>query len=76
MNQLNLIQNFVRKPLNFSVCHLKFFFLRIEDNKGMAGTSNLRLIIGDRNDNPMKPGASSIFVYNYEGSAPDTEIGR
>ena len=42
----------------------------------MAGTSNLRLIIGDRNDNPMKPGASSIFVYNYEGSAPDTEIGR
>ena len=50
--------------------------LRIEDNKGMAGTSNLRLIIGDRNDNPMKPGASSIFVYNYEGSAPDTEIGR
>ena len=25
---------------------------------------------------PMVPGASSIFVNNYEGRAPDTEIGR
>jgi len=50
--------------------------IRIEDNKGMAATSILRLVIGDRNDNAMKPGASTIFVYNYEGRAPDTEIGR
>ena len=50
--------------------------ITIEDNKGLAATSILKLIIGDRNDNPMKPGTSSIFVYNYEGKAPDTEIGR
>ena len=50
--------------------------IRIADNKGMAATSILKLIIGDVNDNPMSPGASSIFVYNYEGRAPDTEIGR
>merc|ERR1719312_257399 len=50
--------------------------IRIEDNKGMAATSILTLVIGDKNDNPMRPGASSIFVYNYEGRAPDTEIGR
>ena len=41
--------------------------VRIEDNKGMAATSELRLVIGDVNDNPMAPGASSVFVYNYEG---------
>ena len=50
--------------------------IRVEDNQGMAATSVLRLVIGDKNDNPMAPGASSIFVYNYEGRAPDTEIGR
>lgn len=32
--------------------------------------------MGDKNDNPMRPGESEIFVYNYEGKAPDTEIGR
>jgi len=35
-----------------------------------------KLTIGDKNDNPMKQGESEIFVYNYEGKAPDTEIGR
>ena len=50
--------------------------IRVEDNQGMAGTSFLTLVIGDKNDNPMAPGASSIFVYNYEGLAPDTAIGR
>ncbi|XP_066996058.2 DE-cadherin [Anabrus simplex] len=42
----------------------------------MTGTSTLTVVIGDVNDNPMKPGKSSIFVYNYKGEAPDTHIGR
>lgn len=42
----------------------------------MTGTSTLTVIIGDENDNPMQEGTSSIFVYNYRGEAPDTEIGR
>ena len=41
-----------------------------------TGTSTLTVIIGDVNDNPMAEGSSSIFVYNYKGEAPDTEIGR
>ncbi|XP_015609986.1 DE-cadherin [Cephus cinctus] len=42
----------------------------------MTGTSTLTVIIGDRNDNAMQEGSSSIFVYNYKGETPDTEIGR
>ncbi|XP_054009965.1 DE-cadherin isoform X1 [Hylaeus anthracinus] len=42
----------------------------------MTGTSTLTVIIGDKNDNPMSEGSSSIFVYNYKGDAPNTEIGR
>lgn len=42
----------------------------------MRNVSILHLIIGDVNDNPMKEGESKIFVYNYKGEAPDTEIGR
>ncbi|KAI5705756.1 hypothetical protein M8J75_001445 [Diaphorina citri] len=42
----------------------------------MTGTSILTVIIGDQNDNPMKFGQSSIFVYNYKGENPDTEVGR
>lgn len=46
------------------------------DHKNLCAVSNLRLTIGDVNDNPMQPGSSEIFVYNYEGLAPDTQIGR
>lgn len=42
----------------------------------MTGTSTLTVEIGDVNDNPMKEGHSSIFVYNYKGEVPNTEIGR
>lgn len=42
----------------------------------MKNVSILHLIIGDVNDNEMQSGQSSIFVYNYKGEAPDTEIGR
>jgi hypothetical protein len=41
-----------------------------------SNVSFLHLIIGDVNDNDMKAGESSIFVYNYKGEAPDTDIGR
>ncbi|XP_014469556.1 PREDICTED: DE-cadherin isoform X2 [Dinoponera quadriceps] len=42
----------------------------------MTGTSTLTVIIGDENDNPMQEGSSSIFVYNYKGESPNTQIGR
>ncbi|KAK0172407.1 hypothetical protein PV328_005726 [Microctonus aethiopoides] len=42
----------------------------------MAGTSTLTVVIGDINDNKMQPGSKDIFVYNYAGQSPDTEIGR
>lgn len=42
----------------------------------MTGTSTLQVIIGDENDNDMKPGRSSIFVYTYKSASPDMEIGR
>jgi hypothetical protein len=42
----------------------------------MTGTSTLMVEIGDVNDNAMKEGHSSIFVYNYKGEAPETKIGR
>lgn len=32
----------------------------------MTGTSTLTLIVSDENDNAMKSGESSIFVYNYK----------
>jgi len=34
--------------------------------KNLTGISILHIIIGDENDNEMKPGESSIFVYNYK----------
>ncbi|XP_076295603.1 DE-cadherin isoform X2 [Lasioglossum baleicum] len=52
--------------------------IAITDNgkPAMTGTSTLTVIIGDENDNEMSSGSSSIFVYNYKGEAPATEIGR
>ena len=50
--------------------------INICDHKNLCGVSDLKLIIGDENDNPMNPGSSEIFVYNYEGRAPETDIGR
>lgn len=42
----------------------------------LSATSTLTVVIGDLNDNPMSDGSSSILVYNYRNSLPDTEIGR
>ncbi|KAG5874266.1 hypothetical protein JTB14_028073 [Gonioctena quinquepunctata] len=43
----------------------------------LSGTSILRVIIGDRNDNEASDGESSIFVYKYvNGPDRDIEIGR
>lgn len=42
-----------------------------------SGTSILRVIIGDENDNKAEDGESSIFVYKYEkGTVDEIEIGR
>ncbi|XP_059477254.1 DE-cadherin isoform X2 [Neocloeon triangulifer] len=40
-----------------------------------TGTSTLTVVIGDENDNPMRPGSSEIFVYNYKGLS-NSVIGR
>uniref|UniRef100_A0A182N916 Cadherin n=1 Tax=Anopheles dirus TaxID=7168 RepID=A0A182N916_9DIPT len=45
-------------------------------NKSMSDVSILQLVIGDDNDNEMRPGESRIFVYNYKGESPNTEVGR
>ena len=50
--------------------------IKVCDVKDLCAVSNLKLIVGDVNDNPMSFGFSEIFVYNYEGRAPDTPIGR
>lgn len=52
--------------------------IRITDsgNPPQSNVSRLHLIVGDENDNAMEAGQSAIFVYNYRGAAPDTEIGR
>lgn len=50
--------------------------VKICDHKNLCNVSTLLLTIGDVNDNPMAPGQSEIFVYNFEGTAPDTQIGR
>ncbi|XP_049536228.1 neural-cadherin-like isoform X1 [Anopheles darlingi] len=41
-----------------------------------TGTSTLTITIGDLNDNIMQPGSKEVIVYNYQGQAPDTPIGR
>ncbi|XP_037038290.1 neural-cadherin isoform X5 [Bradysia coprophila] len=45
-------------------------------NPAMTGTSTLTVVIGDVNDNKMQPGSKEIFIYNYQGQAPDTQVGR
>lgn len=41
----------------------------------LTGVSKLVVIIGDKNDNLMEDGSSSIFVYDYKGETPDVDIG-
>ncbi|XP_033248054.1 DE-cadherin isoform X1 [Drosophila miranda] len=52
--------------------------IRISDSgvPRQSAVSILHLIIGDVNDNAMTEGSSRIFIYNYKGEAPDTDIGR
>ncbi|XP_050325410.1 DE-cadherin isoform X1 [Bactrocera neohumeralis] len=52
--------------------------IRISDSgkPKQSKVSILHLIIGDDNDNAMSEGSSRIFIYNYKGEAPDTDVGR
>jgi hypothetical protein len=72
-NQLWALQQFDREEQK------EYFIPIMISDSGvpqMKNVSYLHLVIGDVNDNAMEPGMSSIFVYNYKGQAPDTEIGR
>lgn len=42
----------------------------------LSGTSILKIIIGDENDNKMQPGQKNITVYLYEEKSPKSEIGQ
>ncbi|XP_037090978.1 DE-cadherin-like [Pollicipes pollicipes] len=42
----------------------------------LTGTSLFTIIVGDENDNDMKPGSSVIDVFNFEGQMPETVVGR
>ncbi|XP_037950798.1 DE-cadherin-like [Teleopsis dalmanni] len=55
-----------------------FIPIRISDSgqPRQSAVSILHLIIGDVNDNAMTEGSSRIFIYNYKGEAPDTDVGR
>ncbi|XP_054736553.1 DE-cadherin [Anastrepha obliqua] len=55
-----------------------FIPIRISDSgqPKRSMVSILHLIIGDDNDNAMSEGSSRIFIYNYKGEAPDTDVGR
>lgn len=55
-----------------------FIPIRISDSgiPKQSKVSILHLIIGDVNDNAMTEGFSRIFMYNYKGEAPQTDIGR
>uniref|UniRef100_A0A182XLI7 DE-cadherin n=1 Tax=Anopheles quadriannulatus TaxID=34691 RepID=A0A182XLI7_ANOQN len=50
--------------------------IRDSGEEPMSAVSMLHLVIGDDNDNEMRPGKSRIFVYNYKGESPNTEVGR
>ncbi len=50
--------------------------IRDSGSPAMSGTSTLTVVIGDSNDNKMQPGSKEIQVFNYEGQAPSSEIGR
>lgn len=55
-----------------------FIPIRVSDSgiPKQSKVSILHLIIGDVNDNAMSEGTSRIFMYNYKGEAPQTDIGR
>ncbi|XP_049835040.1 neural-cadherin-like [Schistocerca gregaria] len=42
----------------------------------LTGTSTVKIIIGDINDNKMKFGRKNILVYKYKDQTPETDIGR
>ena len=78
VTQINNGSYVIRALTSFDREKRKYYSVPINicDVKNACAVSYLTVIIGDRNDNPMQDGASEIFVYNYEGKAPDTQIGR
>uniref|UniRef100_A0A224XKW2 Putative cadherin egf lag seven-pass g-type receptor n=1 Tax=Panstrongylus lignarius TaxID=156445 RepID=A0A224XKW2_9HEMI len=80
LSKFSVIDSKLKALVRFDREEKKFYMIPItitdSGEPTMTGTSTLQVVIGDENDNKMKEGYSSIFVYNYKGEAPDTEIGR
>uniref|UniRef100_A0A1B6C6Z7 Cadherin domain-containing protein n=1 Tax=Clastoptera arizonana TaxID=38151 RepID=A0A1B6C6Z7_9HEMI len=72
-SELIALQKFDREDKKFYLVPIS---ISDSGSPPMTGTSTLTVTIGDENDNPMKKGSSSVFIYNYKGELGDTEIGR
>lgn len=40
--------------------------VRVEDAGGLAATHALRVVVGDLNDNPMRPGSKTVYLWKVQ----------
>lgn len=72
-NRLNALEQFDRELQKVYKIPIK---ISDSGHPQQTAISYFTVIIGDVNDNAMEEGESDIFIYNYKGQAPDTQIGR
>ncbi|XP_069937245.1 neural-cadherin-like, partial [Cherax quadricarinatus] len=48
----------------------------VMDAEGLAATRSFTLLIDDINDNPMKPGAKTVFLWKTQGGGSEIPLGR
>ncbi|XP_069982972.1 putative neural-cadherin 2 isoform X4 [Penaeus vannamei] len=50
--------------------------VRVEDAGGLAATHALRVVVGDLNDNPMRPGSKTVYLWKVQGGGGEAPLGR
>ncbi|XP_042879004.1 neural-cadherin-like, partial [Penaeus japonicus] len=50
--------------------------VRVEDAGGLAAVHALRVVVGDVNDNPMRPGFKTVYLWKVQGGGGEAPLGR
>ncbi|XP_071536735.1 putative neural-cadherin 2 isoform X2 [Panulirus ornatus] len=48
----------------------------VADVQGLAATHTVTIVVNDLNDNPMKPGAKTVYLWKTQGGGSDAPLGR
>ncbi|XP_068229143.1 putative neural-cadherin 2 [Palaemon carinicauda] len=63
-----------RKPIDREKHHQLDIRVKLTDARGLSNAQTVTVVVDDVNDNPMKPGRKTIYLYKIQGSGGSVNV--